>query len=283
MLEEGLIPIYVFDGQPPEQKREELERRAKIKEEAEKKLAKIKEGGGSVEEARKYSQIALKLTNDMVDESKKLLDAMGIPWIQAPSEGEAEAAYINIKGLSWAAGSQDYDSLLFGAKRLIRNLTITGRRKLPGKDVYVEIKPELIELDMLLKKLAITREQLIDIGILIGTDYNPGGVKGIGVKTAYRIIKKYGSLEKAIERGEIQKKLISFDINAIRKLFLNPAVKDPDVSLELREPDENRIVEILVQLHDFNEDRVKNGIQRLIKAGREAKAAGRQTGLDQWF
>lgn len=283
MLEEGLIPIYVFDGQPPEQKREELERRAKIKEEAEKKLAKIKEGGGSVEEARKYSQIALKLTNDMVDESKKLLDAMGIPWIQAPSEGEAEAAYINIKGLSWAAGSQDYDSLLFGAKRLIRNLTITGRRKLPGKDVYVEIKPELIELDMLLKKLAITREQLIDIGILIGTDYNPGGVKGIGVKTAYRIIKKYGSLEKAIERGEIQKTLISFDINAIRKLFLNPAVKDPDVSLELREPDENRIVEILVQLHDFNEDRVKNGIQRLIKAGREAKAAGRQTGLDQWF
>ncbi|MBP1357128.1 MAG: flap structure-specific endonuclease, partial [Sulfolobus sp.] len=280
---EGLIPIYVFDGQPPEQKREELERRAKIKEEAEKKLAKIKEGGGSVEEARKYSQIALKLTNDMVDESKKLLDAMGIPWIQAPSEGEAEAAYINIKGLSWAAGSQDYDSLLFGAKRLIRNLTITGRRKLPGKDVYVEIKPELIELDILLKKLAITREQLIDIGILIGTDYNPGGVKGIGVKTAYRIIKKYGSLEKAIERGEIQKTLISFDINAIRKLFLNPAVKDPDVSLELREPDENRTVEILVQLHDFNEDRVKNGIQRLIKAGREAKAAGRQTGLDQWF
>lgn len=283
LLEEGIIPIYVFDGKPPEQKREELERRAKIKEEAEKKLAKAREEAKSVEELKRYSQMAMKLTNDMVEESKKLLTAMGIPWVQAPSEGEAEAAYINSKGLSWAAASQDYDSLLFGAKKLVRNLTITGRRKLPGKDVYVEIKPELIEVDLLLKKLAITREQLIDIAILIGTDYNPGGIKGIGIKTAYRIIKKYGSIEKAVEKGEISKYALTFDINQIRNLFLNPMIKDPDVPLDIGQVDEAGIIEILVKEHDFNEERVSNAIQRLIKAGKDAKAAGRQSGLDQWF
>jgi flap endonuclease 1 (EC 3.1.-.-) len=179
LLEEGVIPIYVFDGKPPELKAQELERRRKIKEEAEKKLEKAKEEG-ETKELKKYSQMATRLTNDMAEEGKRLLEAMGIPVVQAPSEGEAEAAYLCSQGYTWAAASQDYDSLLFGANKLIRNLTLTGKRKLPKKDVYVEIKPELIELEDLLKKFGITREQLVDIGILIGTDYDPDGIKGIG-------------------------------------------------------------------------------------------------------
>ncbi|WP_229572507.1 flap endonuclease-1 [Saccharolobus caldissimus] len=282
ILEEGIIPIYVFDGKPPEEKRAELERRKKIKEEAEKKLEKAKVEG-KVEDMRKYSQAAIKLTNEMVDESKKLLENMGIPVIQAPSEGEAEAAYLNLIGITWASASQDYDSILFGAKRLIRNLTITGKRKLPNKDVYVEITPEIVETDLLLKKLGITREQLIDIAILIGTDYNPGGIKGIGPERALKIIKKYGKIEKAIEYGEIPKRDITFDINEIRNLFLNPQVIKPEKNIDLGEPDENKILEILVKEHNFSEDRVKNGIQRLLKAIREAKGMSRQTGLDQWF
>ncbi|MDT7861472.1 MAG: flap endonuclease-1 [Saccharolobus sp.] len=282
ILEEGIIPVYVFDGKPPEEKRAELERRKKIKEEAEKKLEKAKVEG-KVEDMRKYSQAAIKLTNEMVDESKKLLENMGIPVIQAPSEGEAEAAYLNLIGITWASASQDYDSILFGAKRLIRNLTITGKRKLPNKDVYVEITPEIVETDLLLKKLGITREQLIDIAILIGTDYNPGGIKGIGPERALKIIKKYGKIEKAIEYGEIPKRDITFDINEIRNLFLNPQVIKPEKNIDLGEPDENKILEILVKEHNFSEDRVKNGIQRLLKAIREAKGMSRQTGLDQWF
>ncbi|MEM0200376.1 MAG: flap structure-specific endonuclease, partial [Saccharolobus sp.] len=230
-----------------------------------------------------YSQAAIRLTNDMISEGKRLLEAMGIPIVQAPSEGEAEAAYINSIGMSWTAASQDYDSILFGAKRLIRNLTISGKRKLPNKDVYVEITPELIETDLLLKKLEITREQLIDVAILIGTDYNPGGIKGIGPEKALKIIKKYGKLEKAIEYGEIPKIQITFDINEIRNLFLNPQVVKPEKELQLETPREDEIIEILVNEHNFNEERVRNGLQRLNKAIREIRDISRQTGLDQWF
>ena len=284
ILEEGVIPVYVFDGKPPEQKSEELERRRKIKEEAEKKLDQLKkEGSSEAKELKKYSQMSIRLTNEMAGESKTLLELMGIPTIQAPSEGEAEAAYVNSLGLTWATGSQDYDSLLFGATRLVRNLTITGKRKLPKKDVYVEIRPELIELSDLLKKLGITREQLIDVAILIGTDYDPDGVKGIGIKTAYRIIKKYGKIENAIEKGEIPKQKITFNVEEIRSLFLNPKIEKPNTDLELKDCDEKGIEELLIKQHDFSEERVKNAIERLKRAKREAKGAERQKGLDQWF
>lgn len=134
-----------------------------------------------------------------------------------------------------------------------------------------------------MKKLGINREQLIDIAILIGTDYNPDGVKGIGVKTALRIIKKYNNIENAIEKGEIQLSKINFDIREIRKLFITPEVKKPTERLELAECNEREIIELLVKNHDFNEDRVNNGIERLKKAIKEAKSVEKQTGLDQWF
>lgn len=173
LMEAGIKPAYVFDGKPPEFKRKELEKRREAREEAELKwkeaLAK-----GNLEEARKYAQRATKVNEMLIEDAKKLLQLMGIPIIQAPSEGEAQAAYMASKGDVYASASQDYDSLLFGAPRLIRNLTITGKRKMPGKDVYVEIKPELVVLDEVLKELKITREKLIELAILVGTDYNPG-------------------------------------------------------------------------------------------------------------
>ncbi|MEW9490663.1 MAG: flap endonuclease-1 [Candidatus Aramenus sulfurataquae] len=282
LVEEGIIPIYVFDGKPPELKAEELERRRQIKEEAERKLERAKEEG-KVTEMRKYSQMSTRLTNQMADEGKKLLKAMGIPIVQAPSEGEAESAYLNAQGLTYASASQDYDSLLFGAKTLIRNLTVTGKRKLPNKDVYVEVKPERIDLDQVLKTLGITREQLIDIAILIGTDYDPEGIKGVGPKTAYRLIKKYGKIEKAVEAGEIPKREITFDVEKIRELFLKPEVITPSEPLEMGSPNDEEVIAILVNEHNFNEERVRNGLDRLKRAMREAKGFSRQTGLDQWF
>jgi flap endonuclease-1 len=119
-----------------------------------------------------------------MQDAKRLLSLMGIPWIQAPGEGEAQAAYMAMKGAVWASASQDYDSILFGAPRLIRNLSISGRRKLPKKNVYIKVDPEIIDLQKLLHNLEITREQIIDIAILVGTDYNQDGVKGVGPKTA---------------------------------------------------------------------------------------------------
>ncbi|WP_287690410.1 flap endonuclease-1 [Metallosphaera javensis (ex Sakai et al. 2022)] len=280
LLEEGIIPIYVFDGKPPELKAQELENRKRIKEEAEKKLEKAKESG-KLEEVRKYSQMTSRLTTDMARESKELLEYMGIPTVQAPSEGEAEAAFLNSKGIVYASASQDYDSLLFGAERLIRNLTISGKRKLPNKDVYVEVKPEIIESGILLKKLEITREQLIDIAILVGTDYNPEGIKGIGPKKAYKLIKTYKKIEN-IDKKELPEP-IYFDYEKIRELFLKPQVVLPSVSLELGDPDPSKIIQFLVNENDFNEERVRGAIERLQKAMKEIRDIKRQTGLDQWF
>jgi flap endonuclease-1 len=197
----------------------------------------------------------------MVESSADLLKAMGVPYVMAPAEGEAQAAYMASKGSVYASGSQDMDSLLFGSPRLVRNLSIVGRRKLPRRNEYVEVEPEIIHLQKLLESLEITREQLVDIGLLVGTDYSPQ-VKGVGPKTALKIVKEYGSLEKAVEKGVVE---IDFDYNAVRKLFLNPAVTDSYV-LEWKPPVEERVYEILVEEFDFSRERVAKALEGLRKA-----------------
>lgn len=278
LVEEGLKPVYVFDGKPPELKAKEIAERTQFREEALKKYEKALLEG-RLDEARKYAQATGKLTTDMVKASKDLLKAMGIPYVDAPSEGEAQAAYMTRKGDAWASASQDYDSLLFNTVRLIRNLTISGKRKLPGKEIYVEIKPELIELESLLKELGITREQLIDIAIFIGTDYNPDGVKGVGPKTALKLIKTYGSFEKAIKALPGVK--VDFNYEEIRKIFLNPPVTDAYV-LNWNEPDTSKVLELLVEEYDFSKERVENALERLKKAYRE-NIRSSVKGLDMWF
>jgi len=276
LLEHGIKVVYVFDGKPPELKQRELEKRQAIREEAERKYKEALQKG-DIELARRYAQAASRLTTEMVEESKKLLEALGIPYVDAPAEGEAQAAYIVQKGDAWATASQDYDSLLFGSPRLVRNIAITGKRKLPRKDVYIEIKPELIELDKLTSTLGISRDQLIVIGILVGTDYNPDGVKGIGPKTALRIIK---STDKPLDL--LQKySTPNQDLVKIYEYFKNPPVTD-NYKLEWREPIDSKIKEILVEEHDFSLKRVENAIERLHKAYRE-HIRGRQVGLDLWF
>ncbi len=278
LVENGLKPVYVFDGKPPEIKQIEIERRRKTKSEAAKKYEEAIKLG-RIEEARRYAQMASRLTDEMVAEAKRLLNAMGIPYVDAPAEGEAQAAYMARKGDAWTAASQDYDSLLFGAPRLVRNLAITGRRKLPRKDVYVEVKPELIELEKLLKGLGITREQLIAIGILIGTDYNPDGVKGIGPKTALKMVKNNPNVRKLL--ATLPRHEFPTDPLEILDYFLNPPVTD-NYKLEWRKPDANSIMRILVEEHDFSEGRVKNALERLNKAYNEF-LRGKQLGLDMWF
>lgn len=275
-LELGIKPVYVFDGKPPEIKHMELLRRQKIKEEALKKYEEAL-ARGDLEAARMYAQRTSKLTSKMVEDAKKLLDLLGIPWVQAPSEGEAQAAYLARKGDAWATASQDYDSLLYGAPRLVRNLTISGKRKLPRKKVYVEIKPELIVLEDVLKSLKITREQLIDIAILIGTDYNPGGVKGVGPKKALRLIRQYGSLEKVLPiLGKVE---FPVPPEEIKKLFLNPKVTD-NYEIKWHMPDEKGLIEFLCDEHDFSRERVKKAIERAKRAIRQLTT---QTSLEAWF
>ncbi len=272
MVEIGIKPIFVFDGKPPEFKRAEIEERKRIREEAEIKWKRALELG-KIDEARKYAQASARVDEYIIESAKTLLKLMGIPIVQAPSEGEAQAAYMAKKGDVDYTGSQDYDSLLFGSPKLARNLAITGKRKLPGKKVYVEIKPEIIELERNLRNLGITREQLIDIALLIGTDYNEG-VEGIGIKKAYKYIKNYGDIFKVLKVLKVQPEE---PIEEIRKFFLNPPVTD-DYELRFGNPDEEGIIEFLCEEHDFSRDRVEKAVEKL----RSGLKASQQT-LERWF
>jgi flap endonuclease-1 len=257
----GIKPIYILDGQPPSLKAAEIERRKKVKEEAvvlyEQALAR-----GDLESAKKYAQATSIIKDYMVDDTKRILNLLGIPWVVAPSEGEATASYLTKKGEANAVASQDYDSLLFGAPKLVRNLTISGKRKLPNKPIYVEIQPELIELNKLLKELGITREQLVDIGILVGTDFNPDGFRGIGPKTALKYIKEYGRLENI---PKIQDELKNIEYESIREIFLE-AEAPKDIKVEWKEVDEEGIVQFLCRERDFSEERVRNALHKLKEA-----------------
>ena len=268
--------VYVFDGVPPALKEVEIKRRARVKEEALIKYEKALQEG-KIEEARTYAQATSRLKDYMADDSKRLLRLMGVPWVQAPSEGEAQAAYLAKKGDSNYCASQDYDSLLFGAPKLVRNVTISGRRKLPRKNVFIEVIPETVELEQALKELGITHEQLVDVGILVGTDFNPEGVKGIGPKTALKLIKEHGSLEKLLPT--LKEAEFPVDPQRIREIFLHPRVTD-NYRLEWREPDVEGVVNFLCRERDFSEERVRKAMEKITESLKKAK--GKVT-LETWF
>jgi flap endonuclease-1 len=272
LIEAGIKPCFVFDGEPPVFKKQTLEKRKEMKEEAEEKWKEALEKG---EKAITYAQAAAVLTDEMVEEAKTLLKVMGIPVVQAKSEGEAQCAFMCKKGDVDFSASQDYDSLLFGSPFLVRNLSITGKRKLPKKEVYIEIKPEIIELKNVLESLKITHDQLIIIGILVGTDYNPEGIKGIGPKKALELVRKYNTLENVLKHVEW-----GFEISAeeIFEFFKNPPVTE-DYKLEWKEPDKEKIIKFMVDEHDFSLERVEKALEKLISTFTK----GQQSSLQAWF
>ncbi len=270
LIEIGVKPVFVFDGRPPQFKATTLEERATTRQRAEE--AWIEAKATVSEEAFKYAQASARLTQEMISEAKALIGYMGLPAIQAPSEGEAQASFMVLSGDADYAASQDYDSLLFGSPKLVRNLTITGKRKLPSKNIYIDVKPETIELREILKKLEITREQLIDIGVLIGTDYNHG-IKGIGPKKALKLIKKHGTIEGAL--NELKQNIDSF--KEIKEFFLNPDVTS-EYEIKFRSPENEKIKQFLCQEHSFSEERIDKVLERLSIF----RSTMKQKTLDQW-
>ena len=269
----GIKPVYVFDGKPPSLKSAEIERRKQIKRDATIKYEHaISEG--KYEEAKKYAQQTSILKDEMVADSKKLLGLFGIPFIQAPSEGEATAAHMTITGQAYASASQDFDSLLFGAKKLVRNFTNSGRRKLPNRNTTIEVEPEIIDLSKTLAELDITREQLVDVGILIGTDFNPDGFERIGPKTALKVIKQHKRLE---DIPQIQEKLEQVEYEQIRNIFLSPKVAEI-TELKFNEVDYNGITSYLTKERNFSQERVETSLNRLRKSFEKKSHT-----LEQWF
>ena len=274
LIENEIKPVYVFDGRPPELKHETINERIKAKKEALEKYEQAK-AKHDYEGMKKYAQATSRLTSEMISESKELLEAMGLPVVQAPGEGEAQAAFMASENKCWASASQDFDSLLFGSPRLIRNMTISGRRKLPGKQVYIMVEPELIELEKNLTKLGITREQLVEIGLMVGTDFNKG-IKGIGPKKALEAVKQGKTIEGVARENGVE---LEADADILRRIFLKPNVTR-DYKLKFKKPDVSRIEELLVEKNDFSKERIKNSVEKLVKF---SEIKNTQSKLDNWF
>ena len=268
LLENNIRPVYIFDGDAPDLKEKETTRRRKEREKARKEWKKLKEEG-KVSEAYSKATQSSKLTSDMVKESKQLLDAMGIPFVQAPSEGEAQAAKMTT-GQLYAVGSQDWDCLLFGADKMIRNLTSRRTRKTSGGG-RKEVHPELIQRKQVLNQLEISQEKLRWMGILIGTDFNPDGVHGIGPKTGLKLVKKYDDFAKLMKDDKIEWESDNSP-EKILEFLKNPPVNENTV-YSFEEPSREKIIELLVDKRDFSKDRVESKIDDLEKA-RESRQSG---------
>jgi flap endonuclease-1 len=269
LIEEGVKVAFVFDGEPPSFKQQTLGQRAQIRDKAE---ADWEEARAAGVDGFKYAQASSRINSEILQDGRRLIEAMGLPIIMAPSEGEAQAAHMAARGDVDFAGSQDYDSLLFGAPKVVRNLAITGKRKLPRKNIYVDVEPETIDLDEALALLGISHKQLVEMGIMCGTDYNPGLMR-VGPKTALKLIREKGDLEAILAEQETEIE----NFAEIREFFLHPKVTE-DYSIKIRKPRVDEIVSFLVEERDFDQERVEKTARRLEEVYRSG-----QSTLDRWF
>ncbi len=271
MLSLGIKPIYVFDGPPHPLKSQTIEIRQQRKETAMQKLENAIKSG-DIDAIKKYSKQTVSMNEYLIESSKKLLNLLGIPTIEAPHDGEAQAAYIVKNGDAFAVASPDYDSFIYGSPIVIRNLKMSLQKK---------EKPIMYKLQDILKELSLTYEMLVDLAILIGTDYNPNGVEGVGPKRAYELIKKYKSLDKILEL-----KIVKFKDNVdpleIKEIFMNPSVKE-NYEIDFKEPDYDGIITYLVDENDFNRERVERELNEVKKRLNREKKSGVQSTLESFF
>jgi len=263
LMEKGIKPVFVFDGKPSELKANVIKARSERREEARRKWEEAKEL--FPEDAFKYAQASAKIDATIIEDAKMLLTYLGIPCVQAPSEGEAQAAYMVQKGDAELVSSQDSDSLLFGAPIMIRNLSAPRRKA----------KLEVVELKELEEKHGIKREELIDLAILVGTDFNEG-IKGIGVKKALKLIKKHHSIEKLIAESAIGTREGIENYELVRNIFLHPDVNE-SYEIIWGTPDEGKVKEFLCEGHEFSEERVSKALERI------SMPKIKQKKIEQWL
>ena len=275
LIESGISPSFVFDGVPHDLKMDTLMERRARREKAEKEWDDAKEEG-DIKKAFSKAQQTSKMTKDIKESSRLLLHYLGIPVVDAPSDGEGQGAYMCGKGDVWASASQDFDSILFGAPTLVRNLTITGRRKVPGRDQYRDVKTEVIESEKFLSDLRITREQLVDMCILMGTDFNQG-ISGIGPKKGLKLIKAHNDLEGVM--AHIGEEVEYYE--EIRNIFLRSEYSN-DYDLRMNKIDADKVCELMCEEHDFSKERVIAVINRIENSRKEEDARKKQRSLDSW-
>ena len=259
-----LHPIFVFDGRPNPLKKATIEARRKVQQKAQTEYA---QAIAAKDYSRAWSKVVMtgRVKGDVLADAKRLLSLIGIPWLEALEDGEAQASFMAAKGDVWAVGSKDYDCLLFGAPILARYLTLTGREYLPSKKTSRPLIPELVKLADNLEALGISREQLVDLALLVGTDFNEG-VMGIGPKKGLALVRKYGAAEKFPE--EIRGGLPS-DLDRVRSIFLHPRVLE-NYSLKRGRPDPDGVIEFLCEERAFARVRVQKVVDRLVESQAES-------------
>ena len=261
LLDSNIRPVYVFDGEMPDLKATEAAQRREKREKAQKEWEELKQEG-DVDEAFSKAMQSSRVTGDMIDESRELLDAMGVPYVDAPSEGEAQAARMAANDSVYAVGSQDWDSLLFGAERMVKNLTSRKKRSNPDGSSRT-ISTELIRLEQVLDNLGLSRRELVWMGMLVGTDFNPDGIYGIGPKTALKIARRNQSLEQVLSEDKVDWESEN-DPYQIEDFFINPPTNNADFSFG--SVDADLVEEIMVETHGFSENRIQSGLERLSNA-----------------
>jgi len=267
-LENGISPLYIFDGPPPDFKAKTIAARRGIRQAGEARWTEALERGDT-DGAYRAAMQSTRVDGAILESGKRLLDALGIPWMVASSEGEAQAAHFVNSGIASYSVSQDYDSLLFGASVLVRNLTVSGKRRIGGRQVTVS--PERIYLSEFLDTLGITREQLIQIGILIGTDFNEG-IHGIGPKKALKIVRDSRFSEVMAEKAP------DTDPDPILDFFLSPPATE-NYQPEWRSPNPDSVIMILCDEYGFSPERIRPVLERI--AGPQKGQSG-QMRLDAW-
>ncbi|AMK14613.1 flap endonuclease-1 [Methanobrevibacter olleyae] len=261
IVDKGIKPIYVFDGDSSEHKAKTIEKRRTIKEEALEKWEEAK-AAGNIEEARKFAIRTSRMSPYIIESSKKLLEYMGVPYVQAKGEGEAQGAYMVNQGDAWAVASQDYDCLLFGAPRIVRNLTLSGGLS----------NLEYLELEKVLNELNLTREELIDVALMVGTDFNEG-IHGIGAKTGLKLIKNNTLEDVLVQKGITE---VSVEPDELRNIFLKHEV-NTDYKIKFKTVNREKLSEFMCEEHGFSENRVLNVTAKL------KKLSSTQKSLEDWF
>jgi len=260
IIEYHMDLVFVFDGRFNPLKRATVEERRRVREKATREYAGAVKSG---DKPKAWSKAVMtgRVTGDILGDSKRLLTIIGVPWLVAPEDAEAQASYMALKGDVWAVGGKDYDSLLFGTPRLVRYLTITGTEYLPSQNRSRKLFPEVISLESNLRLLGITREQLVDLAILVGTDFDPG-VKGIGPKKALALVRQYGTIEKMPEKVNMG---LLDALDAVRDVFLKPKTLN-DYSLHQSRPSIGELVSFLVEERGFGRERIEQVAHNLVKA-----------------
>lgn len=262
LIADGLELVFVFDGRPPAEKAPEIARRRAVRIRYEEEAAAARAAGDRATAYAK-STMTSRLTAEMAGEARQLLRLLGVPVVEAPSEAEAQAAHIARRGDVWAAASKDYDALLFGTPRVVRFLTISGREFLPSKGTFRPIVPEVIEVERMLDALGITRAQLVDLGLLVGTDFHPG-IRGIGPKKALALVARYGAIDQMPAQV---RDAFGADLDRLRRIYLEPEVTD-QYDIAFRECDVDGVVRFLCDEHAFGRDRVHAALERAFATGK---------------